>query len=260
MDSLKTRLTRGELLTGCMLTANSPALVELLAICGYDYVLIDRQHTPASWETVETLIRAADAAGIASLVRIPEITEVEILRALDLGAQGILLPFVGSAADIIRTADAAYYHPKGNRSICSQTRVAAYGVSGTPYIDRLAALNERTLIIGVVEDMGGIEALPEILAVSPGVDAIAIGRGDLAASLGFAGQQRVSEVLAAVEKGLALIDAARRERPDLSLAVFTYGEEEIGTWRDHGATLFCHMSEVSFLAKSAKSYLDACKR
>lgn len=257
MAGFRDLLARGRPVRGVMLAANSPAIVELLAHCGFDYVLIDLQHTPASWETAEHLIRAAGVRGMAALVRVPTLAEHEMLKALDIGADGIVLPFVRTADEVRGAVRALYYHPEGERSICSQTRVAQYGRFAAGYAAHMASLNERAMLIGVVEDMEGVDNLPEILDV-PGLDAIAVGRGDLAASLGVAGKQEAPEIVQAVDKALVSIRAAPSVREGrCSLMVFTYTEKEIGRWLALDTKIFCHMSEVSLLAAGAATYLDA---
>lgn len=255
--SLKRKLSAGSQVRGVMLAANSPPLVELIASVGFDYILIDLQHTPASWETAQELVRAADLGGISSLIRVPQNTEAEILKALDIGAEGIVLPFIRNTAEVLSAYNASHYLPLGNRSICSQTRVARYGNFEGSYIDFLQGLNEDIFLMGVVEDIEGIENLPEILALNPGLDAIAIGRGDLAASMGFAGQQGNPQLLKIVDEAVKQIKASSQS--DTHMAVFTYSDEEVLPWSDKGANVFCHMSEVSLFLNGARKYLEVMK-
>ncbi|MCC0057535.1 MAG: hypothetical protein H6883_15540 [Rhodobiaceae bacterium] len=257
MPGFRDLLASGRPVRGVMLAANSPAIVELLAYCGFDYVLIDLQHTPASWETAEHLIRAAGARGIAALIRVPTLAEHDMLKALDIGADGIVLPFVRTADEVRAAVRAIYYYPDGDRSICSQTRVAQYGRFSAGYAAHMKSLNERAMLIGVVEDMEGVGNLSDILSV-PGLDAIAVGRGDLAASLGVAGKQDAPEITGAVDQALAAISAAPSvANGRCSLMVFTYTEKEIDRWLAYGTRIFCHMSEISLLAAGAATYLGA---
>lgn len=253
--TLKQKLAGGSAIRGVMLAANSSALVELLGTIGFDYVLIDLQHTPATFETAQALVRAARLAGISPLIRVARNDEDDILKALDIGAEGIVLPFVRSAAEVTAAFRSSHYLPLGQRSICSQTRVARYGAFDGSYVDWLRKLNEDVFLMGVVEDLEGIAALPAMLALEHGLDAIAIGRGDLAASMGVAGQQGDPRLLKVVDDALAAIAQARR--PDTHLAVFTYSEDELAPWAARGARVFCHMSEVSLFVKGARKYLEA---
>lgn len=256
-QSLKTRLAQGKSISGVMLAANSTALVELAGTVGFDYVLIDLQHTPASWETAQDLVRAAQFAGISALVRVARNDTSDILKALDIGAEGIVLPFVRTAGEVRAAYAASHYLPLGERSICSQTRVARYGAFDGSYVDWLRKLNEDVFLMGVVEDMQGIAALPAMLSLEHGLDAIAIGRGDLAASLGVAGQQADPGLLKVVDDALETIARCKNERTHL--AVFTYSEQEIAQWAARGTRVFCHMSEVSLFVKGARQYLEVMK-
>ncbi|MGI4815031.1 MAG: HpcH/HpaI aldolase family protein [Janthinobacterium lividum] len=253
---LKQKLKNGERVAGVMLAANSPAIVELLGIIGFDFVLIDLQHTPASWETAEHLVRAARAAHISPLIRVPDFDETQILKALDIGAEGLVLPFVRTVEDVEKCASAALFHPRGNRSICSQVRTASYGQFDGKYLDVLSRLNDDLLLIGLIEDLTGIANLAEIVQ-HPALDVIAVGRGDLAALLGTAGQQDNPRLVQTVNDAVDVIQSAPTKH--CQLGVFTYNTDELSSWTDKGAKFFCHMSETSLLARAGRDYLQKFK-
>ena len=259
--NLKKKLADGHSIVGTMLQANSPAIVEVLGILGFDYVLIDLQHTPATWETAQDLIRAAHLRNMAALIRIPAFTETDILKALDIGADGLILPFLRTADELRFAVGCSRYLPEGNRSICSQTRLASYGLYDGTYVDLLKRINSNTFLFGVVEDQTGVDNLADIMAVAPGLDVISVGRGDLAAGMGLAGQQSDPRLLAVVNHA---VDVIMNPAPSIAqppcMGVFTYSKTELPGWHEKGARAFCHMSEVSLLANGSRDYLSALQR
>src|SRR5258705_7126723 len=94
---------------GCFIDLPSPAVVEMIGWAGFDFVIIDTEHGPMSLDTVEHMLRAAEGAGIAALVRVPGATAAHILPVLDIGASGILVPHVSSVEVARRILDEAYY-------------------------------------------------------------------------------------------------------------------------------------------------------
>jgi len=101
-DPFKLRLRRRDVMFGCFVGQPSPAIAEMVGYAGFDYVIVDLEHGPTGLETLENMLRAAQAAGAASLVRLPSPAQADILRVLDAGADGILVPHVESAADEVR--------------------------------------------------------------------------------------------------------------------------------------------------------------
>ena len=255
MSSLKARLQGNQPVVGTFSFSASPAVIEVLGHCGFDYVIIDMEHASPGWETVEHLIRAAATTGLSALVRLPAIAQEHILKALDCGAEGVVLPFVRTAADIRRAVEAAYYHPLGKRGYCSQARAGAYGTLLGGYGAHTLKLNERVVIVALVEDVSGIDNLPEILALDPGVDAILLGRGDLAVSLGLAGQPDAPEVRRVVDRVFAHAAKAARPRPIGVVTYDVFDGASLKPWHDKGVRMFTAVSDVAMLAQAGRSYL-----
>src|SRR4051794_5124903 len=127
LNSPTTRLRRGEPVLGTFLFLPSEDAAEAVARTGIDFVIIDMEHSPKDWRTIGNMIRAAELVGVAPLVRVPTINEQSILHALEVGAAGIVLPFVETAEDVERAVLAAKYPPHGARGVCTMTRAAHYG-------------------------------------------------------------------------------------------------------------------------------------
>ncbi|MBR0663899.1 hypothetical protein GXW71_05950 [Roseomonas hellenica] len=193
----KARLRGDTPLHGFFIGIPSPATVELAGYSGFDFVIIDTEHGAAGLETLEHLLRAAAASGIAALVRVPRGNADDILHVLDAGADGILVPHVTGAVVASRIAQHAYYPPLGRRGISTLSRAARHGTG-----DAAAVLREqaaRTAVIVMIEDR---EALSEVGAIArvDGIDAVFVGPNDLAASMGHLGNAAHPEVTEAVAK------------------------------------------------------------
>ena len=205
-NTMKQKLQAGQPVFGSMITFPSAPVVEMLGFLGYDWVLIDNEHGSITVDLAEDLIRAAEFAGAAPIVR-PVGNRPEIIAPfLDRGAWGVQVPHINTAAEARAAVSAVKYYPEGERGLFSRGRPADYGFSGsTP--EYVAAANRNTLVCLMLEEVEAIANIPELLQV-PGVDVYFIGAGDLSQSMGYPGQQTHPEVQALVEQGVRQIAAA----------------------------------------------------
>ena len=205
--SLRRRLLDGEVCAGPFLKIPAPEVTELAGVAGFDLVVIDLEHSQFTMETAVSVVRAAGARGIGTVVRTTENAAAEISRALDLGADGLIVPHVGSADDARAVVQHARFHPLGERGMDLYARSAGWG--DTPRDEYLRAANEDILIGAMVEGVAAINHLEEIATVD-GLDLLFIGPYDLSQSLGFPGQIDRPEVISAIET--AATTAARHGR------------------------------------------------
>ncbi|KID29834.1 2,4-dihydroxyhept-2-ene-1,7-dioic acid aldolase [Prauserella sp. Am3] len=182
--TLKRRLHGGERLRGGILRMPCDYLVELCGIAGLDFVLIDCEHGPSDQVPLQQHIQAAQARGIAVLVRVGHGEPSLILRALDLGADGIVVPHVDTAEEARAAVAAAHYPPRGERGFATYSRAGAFGAAGAD--DHLARAAETTLVVPMLETAAACAAAADIAAVE-GVDALMIGPADLAVAMGRPG-------------------------------------------------------------------------
>ena len=230
--TFKQRLRRRAMQLGFFIGLPSPALVEMIGWAGFDFVIIDTEHGPMSLDTVEHMLRAAEAAGIAALVRVPGATEAHILPVLDIGASGILVPHVSSFEKARDVAAQAYYPPLGRRGISTVSRAARYGLGdGAAYLANRA---QETSVVLMIEDAAVLPRIGKIAAL-PGVDAIFIGPNDLAASLGRAGQPSHPDVTAAI----AGIRAAVRAVDGAALATIGRAPGDVAKHQADGISMVC---------------------
>jgi 2-keto-3-deoxy-L-rhamnonate aldolase RhmA len=183
---LRLRLAAGERINGIMaFELFTPGLAAILAGSGFDFVILDTEHSGAGIDTIKRQIAYARGLGIEVWVRVPEKTYAAVATVLDAGAQGIMLPMVETANEASAFVEWARYRPEGKRGLAFGIGHDAYG-AGDP-IAAMRAANERTVLIALVESCRGIDNAEAILA-TPGIDIGWLGHFDLTADLGIPGQ------------------------------------------------------------------------
>ncbi len=198
-NKLKKKLAAGQNVIGCIVQGALPALVEIAGLTGFDFVFIDAEHGPLSEGDCEELIRAAEARDIVPLVRVRENNAGLILRYLDAGAMGIILPGLKNKAEAEAAVRAVKYYPRGERGL-SGTRSSNFGLGSMKEYVQYA--NEQTMVLTIIENPEAVANMAEILSVD-GLDAAIIGTSDLAQSLGFPGEGNRPEVQAAFDRAVA---------------------------------------------------------
>jgi 4-hydroxy-2-oxoheptanedioate aldolase len=205
-NTAKAKLKSGEAIIGPIVGFTSPQLVEIAGRAGFDFVFIDCEHGAIGLDECENMVRAADVVGLSTIVRVPENNPQQILRYLDLGAHGVQVPHLTSRDDAQRAVDASKYRPLGSRGM-GGGRAADYGLGPRSGEEYLAFANQHTWVSGMIEDVEGIRNLDQILTVD-GLDIIAIGPNDLAASLGFPGQMQHPDVQRTIDEIIGQARAA----------------------------------------------------
>jgi len=186
--------------------------VEMLAGCGYDWILLDTEHAPLASPAVLPLLQAVAPYPVTPIVRSGWNDHVEMKRLLDLGAQTLLVPYVQNAEEAAEAVAAVRYPPDGIRGVAGATRASRFG--WIPDYAKRAA--DEICLLVQVETADALREIEAIAAVD-GVDGIFIGPADLAASMGHAGAPAHPEVKAAVMDGIRRITAAGKPAGFLAL-------------------------------------------
>ena len=181
--SLKHTLRAGRLTIGAWVTLAHPALAEILARAGFEWVVVDLEHSVITLREAEELIRVIALCGSTPLVRVSANEPTQIKRVMDAGAHGVIVPQVNSRAEAESAVAAVYYPPRGRRGV-GLARAQGYGTTFEAYC---RWLDRHALVIVQLEHRDAAEAAEEILSV-PGVDGYLIGPYDLSASFGVPGQ------------------------------------------------------------------------
>jgi len=193
--SLKEVFRSGGLTIGSWITLAHPAIAEIMAGAGFDWLAVDLEHSSITIREAEDLIRVIELCGVTPLVRLSANDPVQIKQVMDAGAHGIIVPMVNSHTDAERAVSAVYYPPRGQRGV-GLARAQRYG---TKIEDYLAWLRDSAVIIVQVEHIEAVKNLETILAVE-GVDGFMVGPYDLSGSLGVPGQFLHPSVVEALQK------------------------------------------------------------
>jgi len=184
INTLKRDLAKGEARIGSFVTCESADMVEIMALGGFDFIIIDTEHGCLTEETTKNLVRAAEYRGITPIVRVTENTETMILRSLDVGAHGVQVPQINTVEDAELVVSSSKYTPVGNRGV-ALTRAANYGL--TDANEHFKKANEETMVVVHCENIEGFGNLNEILK-NPHIDVVFLGTYDMSQSLGIPGQ------------------------------------------------------------------------
>jgi 2-keto-3-deoxy-L-rhamnonate aldolase RhmA len=175
-------LEKGETPLGMQMFTHSPELIEIVGYTGFDFVMIDMEHSRVNPETMVHCIRAAEVSGITPMVRVIENNPGYIRYAVESGAQGIFVPHIKGAEDARRAIEALRYPPEGKCGICPAIRASYY--SQDNWEEYMAHSNSQTMFIPLLEDVEAIENAEEIFALlKPGRDAVGLGLADISNSL-----------------------------------------------------------------------------
>jgi 2-keto-3-deoxy-L-rhamnonate aldolase RhmA len=178
----------------------TPGIGHILKSAGCDFVLFDLEHSGFGFETVKSALRYFEAADLPAIVRVPSKEYHHIARAMDMGAEGIMLPMVGNVGEVRHIIDSMKYHPVGKRGVALQVAHDRYR-PGTVH-EKLASANRRTTLFCQIETAEGVENADAIAAID-GVDCLWVGHFDLSSSLGIPGEfghKRFTDAIATVAK------------------------------------------------------------
>lgn len=245
-NRLKHALRDDRVVFGLFCSTPNPLVVEMIGCAGFDFVIIDTEHALVNPETLENMMRAADVVGLTALVRVPDTSSGAILRALDAGADGVVIPRVRSRDDAQRAVTASRYFPDGERGL-NAGRTAGFGkIDLHTYIQ---TANREVLVVLMIEDRQGVEALPEILSV-PGIDLILEGAADLSQSLGLPWQTRHPQVRNALQR----IQATSRQH-QIPFCAIPRVPEDFESWWQHGVRVFVLGDERGIAFRALQAHL-----
>ena len=248
---LKQRLQKKELTVGSWLTIPHRSVVEVFAKSGFEWLVIDLEHSPIGIDQTAELIAHIQGNGMQALVRVTKNEEVIIKRVLDAGADGIVVPMIKSKQEAEKAVSFTYYPPLGSRGV-GLNRAQHYGEGFESY---KKWLNDNIVIIAQIEHIDAIENLDEILSVE-GIDGTIIGPYDLSSSMGFPGDYNRPDVKDALQ---SYITKGNKANKPLGYHVIEsdslFSIEKI----QQGYSLIAFSIDFFFLGDRAKSELKKIK-
>jgi 2-keto-3-deoxy-L-rhamnonate aldolase RhmA len=248
----KRSLQQGQTVIGTWLDElRSPAVAQLLAAAGMDFLIVDMEHGPYTLETMAEIVRVARLVEITPIVRIPQLSWEWVGRVLDAGAQGLMLPRAEEPAQIEEFIAYLKYPPAGRRGMASGLGNTDFQwVTTAEYID---FINDELLVSVQVESAAAVDNL-EALVRMPGVDVFFIGPEDLSISLGLAGQQQHPKVVQTIELILATLT-----RAGCIPGIHTSDPAALRTLSAQGVRCFTFASDIEFIYNGARQGVQALR-
>jgi 2-keto-3-deoxy-L-rhamnonate aldolase RhmA len=248
---VREKLRAGQPTIGCFLGLGSPNVAELLAHAGFDWLVIETEHNGLDSAEIEHMLMALNATETIPLVRVPSSNPVYIQRALDMGALGIVVPMVRTAAEARAIVSATRFPPAGARSF-GPLRASHYSFDNADYVRRA---NDNIIVALILETREAVEHLEEIAAV-PGVDAIYLGPFDLCFSLGLDPLQQPHPEIDAIQQQMVAV--ARKTGIAAGIGVST--PDQLRQRRAEGFTWLGYGPDYQLLADAARAGLAAFER
>jgi 4-hydroxy-2-oxoheptanedioate aldolase len=248
----KKELRDGKPKMGLFLNSHSPTIAEQLAHSGYDWLLVDTQHGPMGHEKLSAMLCAISSGGAKSMVRVAGYNDrAGIQQALDLGADGVLVPYINSADEARQAIGCTKYPMAGTRSVYfpqrSMNKAGLLGYAGKA--------NDNVIVALQVETAACVDNMAEIAAV-PGVDLLFLGQNDLCMSMGlyvkyeFPHMYTSPELQAATDK---LIAEARKNK--VILGIFLFGTSRVGEFLEKGFTFISVGNDLHHVLTQAGAYI-----
>ena len=247
-DVLKTKIRNGQMCLGGWVSLNDTVTMRLMGRVGFDWLLIDMEHSPITIESLEHMLFMLEGSETVPIVRVPDGQATHIKQALDVGAGGIMVPLLQSADEVQAVVQASRYPPVGRRGYGPRAASDFY----RNLDDYSANANERIMVIVQIECREAVENLDSIVHVD-GLDAVFIGPSDLAKSLGIAPADREKKLFPVIDEIIQKAQAA-----DIPVGIDTWSEE-IARWSGKGIQ-FCTVAvDWILMEEAAEQALATCR-
>ena len=245
-NSFKRRLLAGERLIGCWCSLANPITTEVLGVAGFDWILLDGEHSPNDVISFIPQLMALKDSVSAPIVRPSWNNPVELKRLLDGGFYNFLIPFIESADEAKRAVAATRYPPQGFRGVSVSQRSNKFG----SVKDYFTGINDQICVMVQIESRKGVEAVAEIAKVD-GIDGIFVGPSDLAAGFGHLGNANHPEVQAAMAQIIAAAKAAGKP-----IGILAPVEADARRYMEQGVTFVAVGSDLGVFRSGTQSLRD----
>ncbi|MEN4044795.1 aldolase/citrate lyase family protein [Sulfurimonas sp. NWX367] len=241
--SLKNKLKNNELTIGSWIMIGDTMSVEVMALAGFEWLVVDTEHTSIDLKTTQDLIATIQSSGIKALVRVSKNEEVIIKKVLDMGADGIIVPMVNSKEDALQAVAFAKYPPTGKRGV-GLYRASKYG---TGFDEYKKWVEEELVIIAQIEHIDAVNNIDEIIHVK-GIDGTIIGPYDLSGSMGYPGEFEREDVKDAVQ---TVLDSCKKHNIPSGFHVVDTDPSKLQEKIEQGCTFLAYGIDYFFMRDSA---------
>lgn len=240
-NKVKEMLKAGQATVGVFVGIGHPEVAEIMANVGFDWIVFDMEHGPLSIETVQSMIQAMDGKDAVPFVRVTWNDPVLIKRALDIGAYGLVIPWVNTKEEATKAVRACKYPPAGIRGV-GPRRASKYGLETKDY---LAMADKEIMVIVQIENIEAVNNIDEILSVD-GLDALFIGPWDLSASMGFLRElpKMHPKVIEAIKK---VLEAGKRT--GVPAGIYAGNVESTNDYIAQGFQFVALATDISYLLR-----------
>jgi 4-hydroxy-2-oxoheptanedioate aldolase len=242
-NAFKQALKAGRAQIGLWSSLSSNYTVEVIAGAGFDWILLDMEHSPNDLESLLAQLQAAAPYPAHPVVRVPWNDRVTIKRVLDVGAQSLLVPYVSTPQEATAAVSSMRYPPAGARGVAGTTRATRFG----RVRDYARRAHEELCLLVQVETPAALDNIEAICAVE-GIDGVFIGPADLHASLGFPGEVANAAVKPRIDEAIRRIRKAGK-----APGILTPSEADARHWLQCGALFVAVGADVGILARGAEA-------
>lgn len=248
---LKSKLSKGDLTIGSWITLGHPSIAEIMASAGFDWLVLDMEHSVLELSEIQTLIQVLEGKQCPSIVRLTSNHPDQIKRVMDAGATGVMVPMVKSAEDARAAVQSVYYPPRGQRGV-GLARAQGYGSSFQKY---RSWLEENAVIVAMIEHVDAVNSIDEILAVD-GIDAYIIGPYDLSGSMGRPGDLNHPDVQSAITR---VLEAGHRSGKPGGIHVIEPDQDELQRRITAGFNFLGYGLDIRILDSVCRSHMKAIR-
>lgn len=242
--SLKNKLKNNELTLGSWITIGHPSVIEIMGSAGFEWLVIDMEHTSIDLTMAHILIATIQANNMKALVRVSKNEEVIIKRILDMGADGIIVPMIKSRQEAQEAINYAKYPPIGKRGV-GLFRAQKYGLG---FNDYKQWVNDELVVIAQIEHIEAVNNIEEIITTD-GIDGIIIGPYDLSGSMGYPGEYHREDVKNAIAK---VLQVCKDKNIPSGFHVIESDPTKLQQRIDEGCTFLAYSLDFFFLGDSAR--------
>ncbi len=245
---LKSKLNQSAVTIGSWITLGHTAIAEIMATAGFDWLVLDMEHSVLELSEVQTIIQVLDARQCPAIVRLTSNHPDQIKRVMDAGATGVMVPMIKSAADAKMAIDAVYYPPHGQRGV-GLARAQGFGASFPAYQQWL---EHNAVIVVMIEHIDAVNAIDSILSV-PGIDAYIIGPYDLSGSMGRPGELNHPDVQTAIAR---ILEAGQRAQKPGGIHVIEPDPEALQQRIESGFNFLGYSLDIRILDSICRNHLQ----
>ena len=256
-NKMRQILESGGVPVGLFMVLQEPYLVEMMGYIGFDYVMVDHEHTTSDEDVISRLALAANAAGLPVFIRIGEINSSYMQRMVDAGVAGFLCAQVRTREDIQRAVEAIKYPPMGHRGVLPWSRASLFGL-GQTLDEHFRTSNQETMLFALIENQQAIDNIEQIVSVD-GLDGVMFGPCDMSLDMGIYDRWDSPEVTAAMEQAIAVTHRHGRHLIGLVLSGENL-EQQIAVWREKGARIILYAYDIYFIQQMFLSDLAKIRR